>query len=92
MLARMGARQFRDWQRYYELDPWGEDQKDLRAGVITAMTHNRHRSKKERARKPSDYFPRLQHKTREPRGRRPSSAEFRAWVQAIAGPMSKGAG
>lgn len=40
LLARMTAAQFREWCAFYELEPWGPVQEDLRAGLLCSLTQN----------------------------------------------------
>jgi hypothetical protein len=34
MLDEMGAETFRDWRRYYDLEPWGEERQDTRNALL----------------------------------------------------------
>lgn len=44
----MGASEFRDWQAFFEVEPFGQLRDDLRAGTIAATIANIHRDKKRR--------------------------------------------
>lgn len=45
MLHEMSWTQFVMWQRYYSLEPFGEERDDLRAGVIASTMANIHRDR-----------------------------------------------
>lgn len=51
-------RQFRGWVEYYQVEPWGEERADLRAGIISAAVRNSMRSKGP-AFKVSDFIPKF---------------------------------
>lgn len=55
----MSSREFSEWLAYFNLEPFGEDVEDNRAGVIAAMIVNTQRGKKTKAVQPADFFPRL---------------------------------
>jgi hypothetical protein len=61
MLADMTWSQFREWQDYAVIEPFGDQQADLRAGTVAATVANVHTDPKRRARpfKPSDFMPSL---------------------------------
>ncbi len=56
-LARCDSRQFAEWQAYYELEPWGEERADLRAGIIASTIANVNRGKGQKAFSPGDFMP-----------------------------------
>ncbi len=56
-MARCNSRQFAEWQAYYQLEPWGEERADLRAGIIASTIANVNRGKGQRAFTPSDFMP-----------------------------------
>lgn len=43
MIASMTWAQYRSWQEYFSVEPFGEDRADLRAGTIAATIANSHR-------------------------------------------------
>lgn len=45
MLSEMTARQFDEWQAFYQLDPWGEERADMRAAMLTSRIYNALRDK-----------------------------------------------
>jgi hypothetical protein len=56
-MSRCNAREYAEWQAWYELNPWGEDRADLRAGIIASTIANTNRGKGQKAFKPSDFMP-----------------------------------
>ena len=32
--------EFQEWCLYYQIEPWGEDRADLRAGIVASTLHN----------------------------------------------------
>ena len=43
LFERMSADEFRDWQEYYQMEPFGPLADDIRFGTIAAMYQNAHR-------------------------------------------------
>ncbi len=41
----MSAREFREWQEFYKLEPFGEERADLRAAIVAATMANIWRDK-----------------------------------------------
>lgn len=56
LLARIDSRELSEWMAYYNLDPWGPERADLRAGTIAATVANCHAAKGHTFR-PSDFIP-----------------------------------
>ena len=54
MLAEMSVAELGAWQKFYELEPFGCDQDDLRAGVAASVIANIYRDRKE---KPEEFTP-----------------------------------
>ena len=50
--VRCTYREFREWQVFYSLYPWGEERQDLRFGIVASMLAQRWGS---RSAKPSDF-------------------------------------
>jgi hypothetical protein len=46
MLAEMTAPELREWQEYYDLEPFGEERADLRMGILASLIANVNRSSK----------------------------------------------
>jgi hypothetical protein len=59
MLERMPARALDEWMRYYEVEPWGEECADFRAGMIASTIANVHRRPNTRSYGPADFMPSL---------------------------------
>ncbi len=57
MLAEMTSAQFAEWMAYAQLEPWGEERADLRAGIIASTQANVMRGKKGKPFKPQDFMP-----------------------------------
>ena len=53
MLAGMSALDVAEWAAYFELEPWGEDRADLRAGIVASAIANVHGVKSV----PADFMP-----------------------------------
>ncbi len=49
--------EFVRWQAYYELEPFGEERADLRAGIVASTIVNVQRGKGQRAVKATDFMP-----------------------------------
>ncbi len=49
------------WLLYSEIEPWGEERGDLRAGIVASTIANVHRDRKKQGRafKPSDFMPKF---------------------------------
>lgn len=77
LLLYLSAPQLQEWVAYYELEPFGEERADLRAGIIAATSANVWRKKGRPALKPRDFMP---HFDRHPDEPRQSQAEMKAAV------------
>lgn len=73
LLARIDSEELTSWQLYAELEPFGEERADLRAGIIAAVIANANRDPKKRREPftPRDFMPCLNAEAR----REPSNAE-----------------
>jgi Protein of unknown function (DUF4035) len=49
MLRRLTAKQFRNWEIYHDLEPFGEIRADYRAASIVQIVHNMNRGPKTKA-------------------------------------------
>ena len=56
MLAAMTAKELRDWEAYYQTEPFGEQRADLRNGILCSLTDACHRTKGQ-PQPPSAYMP-----------------------------------
>jgi hypothetical protein len=52
LILDMPLEEFATWQAYYEIDPFGEDRADLRAGIVASVIANANRDPK---RKPTPF-------------------------------------
>lgn len=53
----MSSRELSEWMAYYNLEPWGEAEMDLRFGVLCALTANIHRAPGRPAADPRTFMP-----------------------------------
>jgi len=56
MLNRMTSSEFSEWIAYHELDPFGQEREDLRAGMIAAPLINCWSKKGGKKAKPKDWI------------------------------------
>jgi len=56
-MARCDSREFAEWRAFYELEPWGDDRADLRAGIVASTIANVNRGKGQKAFNPGDFMP-----------------------------------
>ena len=65
LLAHLPYQVFRDWIQYFQLEPFGEERADLRAGIISSVVANCMARKKGRpAFRPADFMPDFERKER----------------------------
>ncbi len=84
----MGASEFRDWQTFYELEPFGDVRADLRAGIVAATVANAHRDpRKGKPARPQDYM--LQFEPKPPRTAQSMYEQMKALVMATGGKIIK---
>lgn len=78
---RLSSRELSEWMAYYELEPWGEDRGDLRAGIVASVIANVNRDPKQRRApfEPQDFMPEFG--SSEPE--QPSPAELVAKFDAV---------
>ena len=63
MLSGMPDRIFTDWMAYANVEPFGEERADLRAGIVASVVANvMGRKKGQRPYKPSQFMPRFEPK------------------------------
>lgn len=61
--ATLSYAEFCEWCLYYQIEPWGEDRADLRAGIVASTIANyagKTRSKGSDPALPADYLPYLE--------------------------------
>ena len=56
LLQRMSSSELSEWRAYYEIEPFGEERADLRAGTIASPLVNMWKGKKGARTKPSDWI------------------------------------
>lgn len=67
LLAEMSSSQLAEWIAFYQLEPWGEERADLRAGIVASTIANVNRSQKQKKPyKPDDFMPRFDVEPEEP--------------------------
>jgi hypothetical protein len=85
--AALSYAEFQEWCLYYQIEPWGEDRSDLRAGIVASTIANyagRQRSDGAEPARPVDYMPYLE----QPPAEAPAIAqqltddELAAWADA----------
>lgn len=59
MLARMSSAELTEWAVFAELEPFGEERADLRAGIVASVIANVNRDpkKQKKAFRPQDFLP-----------------------------------
>lgn len=62
----ISGREFAEWLAYYQIEPWGEERADLRAGIVASTVANVHRTKSQKAYKPEDFVPKFKVPEKEP--------------------------
>ena len=62
----VSSREFSEWMVYYELDPFGEERGDLRAGIVASTIANANRDPKKRRKAftPADFMPKFEEKSK----------------------------
>lgn len=83
------SREFAEWMAYADVEPFGPEREDYRAGVIAALTANVNRDPKQRQQPydVEDFFPRYGHKEAPPAEVTEDalSSKLTAWALAMAG-------
>jgi len=59
LLARISSRELAEWMAYFEIDPFGEERADLRAGIVASTVANSQRGRRGTAFKPKDFMPKF---------------------------------
>lgn len=82
MLARLGWDQFLEWAAFAELEPFGEERADWRAGMVASVIANVNRDpKKGRPFQPRDFMPDFSSQRKAVAERKPLM-ENKAWGEA----------
>ncbi len=66
LLARSSSRELTEWMAYFQLDPFGEERADLRAGIVASTVANSQRGRKGVAFKPKDFMPKFSDRPQDP--------------------------
>lgn len=61
-LDEMPSSEFTEWCAFYQLEPWGTDREDWRAGMQASVVANVNRSSKTPEFKPQDFMPQKEKK------------------------------
>lgn len=80
MLAEMTSAQLSEWMAFAQLEPWGEERADLRAGIIASTMANSMKGAKGKAFKPQDFMPKF-----EPEDEEATAAMMMAKMRAALG-------
>ena len=61
LLASISSRELTEWQAFYQLEPFGEERDDLRAGIVASTVANTARDPKQHREPflPRDFMPRF---------------------------------
>ena len=62
LLSRTTSRELSEWMVYYELEPFGEERADLRAGIVasTVANVNRDPKKQKKPYSPQEFLPQFE--------------------------------
>lgn len=65
LLARVSSRELSEWLAYSQVEPWGEERADLRAGIVASTVANTARNAKKRRKpfRPEEFMPTFERKT-----------------------------
>lgn len=55
--STLSSNDLSEWMAYFRVEPFGEDRKDLRMGILASVIANSNRGKSQRPFKPSDFMP-----------------------------------
>lgn len=56
-MAEISSRELTEWQAYAQLEPFGERQGYVQAGIVASTMANVHRGKDQRPYQPQDFMP-----------------------------------
>ena len=85
--AALSYAEFQEWCLYYQIEPWGEDRADLRAGIVASTVANyagRTRAEGAEPVRPADFMPYLDRESPEPlaNAQQLTDDELAAWADA----------
>lgn len=66
MLSRISSRELSEWLAYSQIEPFGEERADLRAGIVASTVFNVNRGKGQKARTPQEFMPQFDRPERDP--------------------------
>lgn len=67
LLGELSSSQLAEWLAFYQLEPWGEERADLRAGIVASTIANANRSQKQKKPyTPEDFMPRFDGEEEDP--------------------------
>ncbi|EXI86092.1 MAG: hypothetical protein AW12_02174 [Candidatus Accumulibacter sp. BA-94] len=90
--AALSYAEFQEWCLYYQIEPWGEDRSDLRAGIVASTVANyagRTRAEGAEPVRPADFMPYLERPPAGPTAEAPATTpqltddELAAWADAV---------
>jgi len=77
--AKLSSTELKEWQVFYEMEPFGHIRDDLNAGLITNTLMNIHRGEKQQAYKLQDTMLTFGKKQKKRQSQREISARLMAW-------------
>lgn len=75
----MDSAQLAEWMAYAQLEPFGEDRADLRAGIVASVIANSNRSKGQKPFTPQQFMPQFEPETEEQAAGRLLAQMFKAF-------------
>lgn len=58
LLNELSSQQLAEWLAFFQLEPWGEERADLRAGIVASTIANVNRpAKRKKAFEPKEFMP-----------------------------------
>ena len=86
--AVLSYAEFQEWCLYYQVEPWGDERSDLRAGIVASTIANyagRQRPEAAEPARPADYMPYLERPPAEPPAVEPplTDDQLAAWADAV---------
>lgn len=86
--TEIDAAEFAEWRAYYELEPWGQERADLRAGIVASVIANTAPGRHGKAFMPVDFMPRYGERRRKiPMTQSQLHAVFRLNTQLAGGTL-----
>ena len=79
----MSSYELSEWMAYYNIEPFGDERADLRAGIIASTIVNVHSEKGKRATVPADFMAFKEQRTKDTSAKSPD--DLRAKFDALTG-------